>query len=173
MLLGVMEAEKILLFTPTLRWYIEHGFKITAYDDLIKYKPVQSFDWFREEVTQAQREADKNKNKMIRGETTNLKGNSFYGKMVEDIACRHYTTFTANEKDINDALRSPFFEDLEEIGEASEIQERKRKVGITRPYQCGIAVYELAKLRMLEFYYDFLDKYIDRKEFEYLHMDTH
>ena len=29
---------------------------------------------------------------------------------------------------------------------------------ITRPSQCGIAVYQLAKLRMLEFYFDFLDK---------------
>ena len=57
--------------------------------------------------------------------------------MIEDIARHHYTTFTADEKDVNDALRSPFFEDLEEIGEAYEIQERKRKVEITRPYQCG------------------------------------
>ena len=90
-----------------------------------------------------------------------MKGNSFYGKMIEDIARYHYTTFIADEKDVNDALRSPFFEDLEEIGEAYEIQERKRKVVITRPYPCGIAVYQLEKLRMLEIYYNFLDKYID------------
>ena len=30
----------------------------------------------------------------------------------------------------------------------------------------------LAKLRMLEFYYDFLDKYIDRSDFELCYMDT-
>jgi len=35
----------------------------------------------------------------------------------------------------------------------------------------GIAVYQLAKLRMLEFYYDFLDKYIDRRDFELIQMD--
>ena len=69
-------------------------------------------------------------------------------------------------------MRSPFFENLEEVGEAYEIQERKKSVKITRPYQCGIAVYQLAKLRMLEFYYDFLDKYIDRSDFEYIYMDT-
>jgi len=50
--------------------------------------------------------------------------------------------------------------------------ESKRKVEIKRPYQCGIAVYQLAKLRMLEFYYDFVDKYNDRKDFEYVYMDT-
>ena len=42
----------------------------------------------------------------------------------------------------------------------------------TRPYQCGIAVYQLAKLRMLEFYYDFLDKFCDRRDFELIQMDT-
>ena len=70
------------------------------------------------------------------------------------------------------ALRSPSLEDLEEIGDAYKIKERKRKVEITRPYQCGIAVYQLAKLRMLEFYYDFLDNYVDRRDFEYIYMDT-
>ena len=35
-----------------------------------------------------------------------------------------------------------------------------------RPYQCGISVYQLAKLQMLEFYYDFLDYYFDRRDFE-------
>ena len=43
---------------------------------------------------------------------------------------------------------------------------------ITRPYQCGIAVYQLAKLRMLEFYYDFVDKFCDRRDFEVIQMDT-
>ena len=43
---------------------------------------------------------------------------------------------------------------------------------IKRPYQFGIAVYQLAKLRMLEFYYDFLDKYFSRQDFELCYMDT-
>ena len=43
---------------------------------------------------------------------------------------------------------------------------------IKRPYQCGNAVYQLAKLRMLEFYYDFLEKYFSRKDFELCYMDT-
>ena len=102
----------------------------------------------------------------------NLKVIHFYGKMIENIARHCYTTFTMDENRIDTALRSPFFEDLEEIGKAYEIQERKREVKIKRPYQCGIAVYQLAKLRMLEFYYDFIDKYIDRSDFEYIYMDT-
>ena len=73
---------------------------------------------------------------------------------------------------VDKTLRSPFFNNLEEIGGAYDIKEFKRTVTIKRPYQCGIAVYQLAKLRMLEFYYDFLDKYFNRQGFELCYMDT-
>ena len=43
---------------------------------------------------------------------------------------------------------------------------------IKRSYQCGYAVYQLAKLQMLEFYYDFWDKYFSREELELCYMDT-
>ena len=55
---------------------------------------------------------------------------------------------------VDKALRSPFFDNLEDIDGAYEIKVLKRTVTITGPYQCGIAVYQLAKLRMFEFYYD-------------------
>ena len=61
---------------------------------------------------------------------------------------------------------------MEEIGGAYETKEFKQTVMIKRAYQCGIAVYQLAKLRMLEFYYDFLDKYFSRKDFDLCYMDT-
>ena len=43
---------------------------------------------------------------------------------------------------------------------------------IKRTYQCGITVNQLSKLRMLEFHYEFLDKYFSRKDFELCYMDT-
>ena len=101
-----------------------------------------------------------------------MKGILFWGKLIEDLIKHIKTTFTCKEDLVYQSFSSPFFEDLEQINGAFEIKERKRKVNITRPYQCGIAVYQLAKLRMLEFYYDFLDKYIDRIDFELIQMDT-
>ena len=78
--------------------------------------------------------------------------------MIENLEKHMNTKFTTNEKLIDNIFRSPFFEDLEEINEGVfEVRQRKKQVTITRPYQCGIAVYQLAKLRMLEFYYDFLE----------------
>lgn len=38
--------------------------------------------------------------------------------------------------------------------------------------QIGFFVYLYAKLRMLQFYFDFMDKYLDRRDFQYCEMDT-
>ncbi|XP_067939088.1 uncharacterized protein [Watersipora subatra] len=40
------------------------------------------------------------------------------------------------------------------------------------PVHIGFSILQLAKLRMLEFYYDFMDRYFDRKDFQYVAMDT-
>ena len=172
-LLGVMKTEKILLYSPLLKWYLNHGLQVTKIHRYISYTSGRPFKWFPEEVSSARRAADQDKNKRQLGDTAKLKGNSFYGKMIENLEKHMNTKFTTNEKLIDNIFRSPFFEDLEEINEGVfEVRQRKKQVTITRPYQCGIAVYQLAKLRMLEFYYDFLDKFCDRRDFELIQMDT-
>ena len=172
-LLGVMKAEKILIYSPLLKWYLNHGLQVTKIHKYISYTPGRPFKWFTEEVSSARRAADNDKNKKQLGDTAKLKGNSFYGKMIENLEKHRNTKFTTDENLIDKIFRSPFFEDLEEINEGVfEVRQRKRQVTITRPYQCGIAVYQLAKLRMLEFYYDFVDKFCDRRDFEVLQMDT-
>ena len=172
-LLGVMKAEKILLYSPLLKWYLNHGLQVTKIHRYISYASSRPFAWFPEEVSSARRDADNDKNKKQLGDTAKLKGNSFYGKMIENLEKHMNTKFTKDEKLIDKIFRSPFFEDLEEISDGTfEVRQRKRRVTITRPYQCGIAVYQLAKLRMLEFYYDFLVKFCDRRDFELIQMDT-
>ena len=47
-----------------------------------------------------------------------------------------------------------------------KINIKNETVKIKRLYQCGISEYQLKKLKTLEFYDKFLDKYIDRRDFE-------
>lgn len=56
-------------------------------------------------------------------------------------------------------------EDLEKVS-------RKASILINRPFQVGIAVYQLAKLRSLELYYDFLNYFVESEDFELIQMDT-
>ena len=101
-------------------------------------------------------------------------GNSAYGKMIEAFERQSNVIFTQDEEVVDRAQRSQYFDvsGFGEIGESFEIHSRKDRVKIKRPFQVGIVVYQLAKLRMLEFYYDFLDKYVDRKDFELIQIDT-
>ena len=232
-LLSVTRAKEILLYTPVIKWYLNHGLVITAVHKILEYQPGKPFEWFPSEVSNARRDGDievlleklskafdenkiddvvtltnelnqfpdiltfieehtenggtpdDNHRKVLieklkpkykgckeLADTNKLKGNAFYGKMIENKQEHKNTSYTQDEDDVNNAIRSPFFLDMEKIKETYEIIKKKRSVEITTPYQCGIAVYQLSKLRMLEFYYDFIDYYFDRSDFELIYSDT-
>ena len=171
-LMGTLAAQKILVYAPLLLWYVNHGAVIKRVYRTIDYTPAKIFPWFVEQVTEARRTGDVEKSKALLADIFKLLGNSGYGKLIEALERQTNVIYTKDEKVVDRALRSAYFSDLDEIGEAYELESRKPRITIRRPFQIGIAVYQLAKLRMLEFYYDFLDRYFDRKDFELLQMDT-
>ena len=170
--MGALSAKRILLYAPLLLWYVNHGAEITKVYRTIDYTPAKIFPWFVEQVTEARRTGDVQKSKALLAEVFKLLGNSGYGKLIEALERQTNVIYTKDEKVVDRALRSAYFSDLDEIGEAYELESPKPRITIRRPFQIGIAVYQLAKLRMLEFYYDFLDRYFDRKDFELIQMDT-
>ena len=101
-----------------------------------------------------------------------LLGNSWFGELIEALERQTNVIYTKDEKVVDRALQSAYFSDLDEVGQAYELESRKPRITIGRPFQIGIAVYQLAKLRMLEFYYDFLDRYFDRRDFKLIQIDT-
>jgi len=101
-----------------------------------------------------------------------LLGNSAYGKLIETVERKTRIIYTKDQEKVDRAKWSVWFNDMEEIGDAFEVKFRKEKATINRPFQIGIVVYQLAKLLMLKFYYDCLDYFVDRREFELIQMDT-
>ena len=171
-LLGVMSAKKILLYAPLLVWYLNQGLKLTAVYRTIDYEPREIFSWFVNEVANNRRKGDADKDKALLAEVFKLLGNSAYGKFIEAVERHTNTIYTRDEEEVDKSLRSARFKTLEEIGPAYKVELRKSKITIDRPFQVGIVVYQLAKLCMLQFYYEFLDFYLDRRDFELIQMDT-
>ena len=68
-LLGVMKAEKFLLYSPLLKWYLNNGLQVTKIHKYISYTSGRPFKWFPEEVSCARRAADQDKNKKQLGDT--------------------------------------------------------------------------------------------------------
>ena len=120
------QAKKILLYTPLLKWYLDHGLKVTAFHQFLRYKRGKPFAWFPEEVADARRQADKDPDKRIVGDTAKLKPNSFYGKMIEDVARHADTTLTSDQRKVDAAMRSPFSETLK-ISKKSAMLMRSEK----------------------------------------------
>jgi len=52
------------------------------------------------------------------------------------------------------------------------VEMSKKTIRLDLPMQIGCFVYQYGKLRMLEFYYDFMDVFVDRRDFQYCAMDT-
>ena len=171
-LLGVTRVKEIWLYMLMLKWYLNHDLKATTIHKYLKYESVKFFSWFPEEVSQARQGSDNNPALKQLRDIDNLEGNLFYGKMIEDLMKHLRMIFTTNESLVDQSSRPPSFEDLEEIHGAFEIRECKRRVNITLPCQCSNTVYKLAELRMLEFYYNFPDKYLDQRDFELIQIDT-
>ena len=53
-----------------------------------------------------------------------------------------------------------------------QVSMQKRKVKFDLPLQLGFFVYQWAKLKMLIFMYDVIDKHVDRRKYCLLEMDT-
>jgi hypothetical protein len=171
-LIGSMKGDKILLYTPLLKWYLEHGLEITKFYQAITYTPKKCFTRIVEEVSDARRAGDVNEDMAIIAETMKLIGNALYGRTVMDKEKHTTTTFCGLDK-ISKRINDPHFKDLEELNDNRfEVMAGKHKIIMDTPIQIGCAVYQLAKLRMLQFYYDCLDKYVDRSDFQYVEMDT-
>ena len=135
----------VILYTPLIKWYLDHGFRLRAVHKMVECEPGKTFSGFPEEVANTRRETHKDPLKKQLGNVGKLKGNSFYEKMIEDFGRHKSTKFTRRERTVDKALRSQFFNDLEGIGGAYVIKEFKRTVMVKR-HQCGIAVYQPAKL---------------------------
>ena len=79
-LLGVSKAENISLYTSVLKWYLNHGLKVTGIYKYLKYKSSRPFSCFPEEVSSARRDGDSNPALKRLGDTKKLEGNSLLGE---------------------------------------------------------------------------------------------
>ena len=123
-------------------------------------------------MSNARRQGDLDSSQSILADTFKLLDNSAYGKSLTNIAKHrdiHYVTSEQTKKLVNESR----FQKLTELSEdLAEAEMSKKKINWALALQIGYFVYQYAKLRMLQFCYDFLDKFVSREDFQLLEMDT-
>ena len=174
LLVGGMKGENMLIATPLLKWYIEHGLKITKIREVIEFSKQKCFKGFVDEVTNSRRLGDLDKDLHVLASTMKLIGNSGYGSLIMDKEKHTNIRYFDNEHEAQLKINCEKFRNLEELeeGELYEIQSSKGRITLDLPTQLGYFILQYAKLHMLSFHYDFLMKFVDFKKFEHLQMDT-
>lgn len=172
-LTSVFSANKIMLATDLLQWYIKKfGIEcvsaIHCFDEFTAGEPYSGFVDFC---------ANKRRSGGSYSEIYKLLLNSFFGKSVQNNE-HHATVRYADANEYLKLVIKNTFAGCEIIsgGEKDEdlfeIEMEKRKVKHDVPHHLGFYVYQKSKLRMLEFMYDFLAKYLNRDKYQLMYTDT-
>ena len=160
MLVGSFHGIKLLLATPLLRWYLAHGLIVDRVYQVVEYEPNPCFQRFGESVSAARRNGDVDPDKSIIADTMKLLGNSAYGKTVTNVD-KHRDVRYCTEVGTSRLISNKRFRQLDVVtDDAYEVTSSKARVTYDLPHHIGFFVYQYAKLRMLEFYYDFVDRYV-------------
>ena len=128
-----------------LRWYLNHGLVITHVYTVVEYI-----------LNEARLEGDCDNNKALIADTMKLIGNSSYGKLITTKE-KHHDIVYVNESEICTEIMDEHFYSLTELPDGYyEVEKTKKKINLDLPIHLSVFIFNYAKLRMLEFYYDFL-----------------
>ena len=165
-------AKKILLATPLLKWYVEHGLVVEDIHEVIEYTPKACFDEFGQFTSNCRRQADVDPSKNILAQSAKLMGNSSYGRTVTNVSKFKEVSYLPTDKAAK-LINDPRFKAVRTLTDTlDEVEMSPKKLVWDLPLEIGVMVYNMAKVRMLQFYYDCLDKYISRDHFQLAEGDT-
>ena len=172
MLISTNFLENGTLFTPLLLFNLDLGLVCKKIDRFIEYIPVKYFKNFVQSAVNAHREGDENPNSSVVAETMKLLANSSYGYQIMDRS-RHTVTKYLNDEKTHGANNTKFFKHLDHINDQLyEVELAKAEIEHREPIIVGFFILQYAKLRMLELYYNFFERFCDVNKFEELEMDT-
>ena len=172
-LIGSMFGKKILVLTSLLKWYIDHGLKVTKVYQVIQFKKHRCFQEFGEQICNERRLGDADPSTKVRSDTAKLSGNAIYGATITNKERFTDIKYTTDLKIASSYVNKKNFMSIEELDDdVFEIEMSKRKIKLDTPIVIGFSILQIAKLRMLQFYYDFMCKYFHDSCFEYVCMDT-
>jgi hypothetical protein len=170
-LIASLKATKITITSTLLKWLVGKGVTVTKLYGVIPAQRGRPFNDFVKWVSDERRKGDVDTTHAIIGESAKLVGNSAYGRTGMNKNIFQKIRF-CTETQFNRAKNNYFFNDAEEYDGVYEVASRPRTVKQNIPIQVAFNVLNDAKLRMLQFYYDFIDKYINRRDYQYIYMDT-
>jgi hypothetical protein len=155
-----------------IKFLLSKGAVITKMYRFVKYQPDKCFESFVQSVVDARRAGDENTESAVQAETMKLLGNSSYGYQIMNRK-KHKQVSYVEDINVHQRINKASFYSCNEISSnLFEIVSTKNTIRHKEPIVLGFFILQYAKLRMLELYYNFLDRFCDVSLFEELEMDT-
>ena len=115
---------------------------------------------------------DENPDSSVVAETMKLLGNSSYGYQIMGRS-KHTETKYLNDEKTHKATNGKTFKRLNNVSKKLyKVELVISKIEHREPIKVGFFILQYAKLRMLELYYKFSDRFCEADKFEELEMDT-
>jgi hypothetical protein len=159
-----MKGEKILIKSTRLKLLVKRGCVISKLYDFIKAKPRRCFEGFMNWVSDERRKGDIDLKYAILADSS-------LGRTVIN-KNKHKSIKYVPESEYKKYVNRWNFYDAEQIGDTYEIIMLKKKLEQDMPIQVGCGILDDSKLRMYQLYYDCINKYMSRDDFQYVYCDT-
>ena len=175
LLVSDMQATEILLSSDLLRFYItELDLQCTEVYQVVEYVGKNVFDAFVNEVTRRRLEGARDPEKEPIANLFKTIGNSSYGSTILNKFRYSRIKHVIGGKNARLLVNDPKFKSLTKIGDSDlyEIESAPSRTRVDVPIQVGLMILMSAKRKLLEFYYNFLYKYIHPSDFTVMQIDT-
>ena len=172
MLISSYFLENGTLITPLLLFYLNFGLVCKKTYRFVEHIPVKCINKFVQSAVNARREGDENLNSSVVTETMKSLANSSYGYQIMDRSRHTVTKFLSDDK-THGAFNTKLFKRLAHINDQLyEVELAKAEIEHREPIVVGFFILQYAKLRMLEHYDNFFQRFCDVNIFEETEMDT-
>lgn len=172
-LVSGLSAKKIFLTSDLIKWYLNHGLVISKIYQLVEFTPSNCLQDYVNKITTARRSADNDASSSILANTFKLLGNSSYGQMIINKSKFTKIRYIQGRKELSFAVNNDNFISACELNDSYyELETRPSKIKINSCLISGFYVLNNAKLRLLEFYYDFLNYYVPSPLHKIAEIDT-
>ena len=136
LLVGAMKREKMLIATPLLRWYLNHGMVVTKVYQVVEFRSRRCFSEFVREVSDARRMGDNDPNTAIIADTMKVIGNLGYGSLIMDKTQHRQIKYVQGENEMCMKVNDPLFRKLDCLDPEEqfyEVEMAKRKIKLDLP----------------------------------------
>jgi len=109
LLVGGLNAQQILLVTPLLQWYLQHGLVVTNIYQVVEYQQDRCFLDFVREVSDARRQGDIDPDTATSADNMKVIGNSGYGSLIMDKSKHREVQYVQGENETSLKVNDPLF----------------------------------------------------------------